>query len=1242
MSADASDPQSAPGQALAIEPTVTFTGGTESPGAVIGPYKLLQQIGEGGFGVVYMAEQEQPVRRTVALKIIKPGMDSREVIARFEAERQALALMDHQNIARVLDAGTTDRGRPFFVMELVRGVPITEYCNNNRLTPRERLELFAPVCHAIQHAHQKGIIHRDIKPSNVLVCLYDGKPVPKVIDFGVAKAIEQRLTEKTMFTRYGQVVGTLEYMSPEQAESSQLDIDTRSDVYSLGVLLYELLTGSTPITRDQLRQASFVEMLRLIRESEPERPSLRLSRSHDTLPSISAQRRTEPAKLSAILRGELDWVVMKTLEKDRTRRYETALGLAQDIERYLCDEPVAACPPSVGYRTRKLIRRHRRSVIAGGTIAVLLMALLVNFVVSYFRVKDARRRAEADAVRAKAAEGLATERLAESNRQRELLERAEKEIQVARDRAIAALEALTPALSQKEQERKRAEAARAQALDALARSQYEQARAVRLAGQPGRRWASLDLLKQSEAIRSRTPADNLVAEPGAESPVELASQFELRTAAVAALLTSDGRAARQFPGFLHSVSAGGTLAASAVIDRDLQRARLVITDLKSGDAVREWTGADAQALIGAAIANSPDAGKLAVLSLNTREINLWDLGDRKLERTLSIPALQSDGAAPTQPAQPPRSGGLRLVRQLVFSPDGRLLMAVASGSASEMLIVLWKTGEPDAGQVIATVHRMPILTAVFSPDSGRIAFPMEEQKVAVWDIAANRVAVEIELPLQSEGAVGFHPDGQHLGIHCREMDSRSRLLIWDIARNREAARVDTGEIASSTPIAFTRDGHRAAVAGINGMLVVCDVPPSPLFGQRPTIRVDHGTMPQVLAWTADGVLLTGGLAGLKQWELAAAGPVTLQRLESDQQPGQFSRVAFHPDGQTLAASPWHGSAIMIFDRASGTKLRSLGSGMTFEAAFDMRYSPDGARLARFGLNGVVVWDTESGEETLRLDRDSAGLSAAMTVSFRPDGGLLAAGMVRNQAVVRDVATGTAVWEGKGQASMAAVSPNGKFVLTYRAFALGGDLSIPVRDLESNQLKFTIPGPEGKNWQSLAEISPDSRWILALHYGGDVAKSLPADASETRPAGPAAAAPFMPPSPVRFTFGASTANIMAPDQEWIGAVWHAETGQRQVEINGPSTVEYYAFSPDGRYLAVSMRNQSIRLWDVDAARELFDWRPTAGFSAAPFSPRHLAFSADSTTLAVPDPALPVLHLLDLQRLNEQLAEWSLGW
>jgi serine/threonine protein kinase/tetratricopeptide (TPR) repeat protein len=367
----------------------------EGPGTVIGPYTLLQEIGEGGMGTVFLAEQTCPVWRRVALKVIKPGMDSRQVIARFEAERQALALMDHVNIARVLDAGATEAGRPYFVMELVHGVPITKYCDDNHLTPRERLELFVPVCQAIQHAHQKGIIHRDIKPSNVMVTLYDRKPVPKVIDFGVAKATEQKLTERTLFTQNGILVGTPEYMSPEQAEMSARGVDTRSDIYSLGVLLYELLTGSTPLSHRRLRDAGYGEILRMIKEEEPPRPSTRLSDSGAALASISAQRQMKPAKLMKLLRGELDWIVMKCLEKDRNRRYETVSSLARDVQRYLHDEPVQACPPSASYRLRKVLRRNKGRSLAVAVSLVLLVAGTVGTGIGLMHALDAENKAMA-------------------------------------------------------------------------------------------------------------------------------------------------------------------------------------------------------------------------------------------------------------------------------------------------------------------------------------------------------------------------------------------------------------------------------------------------------------------------------------------------------------------------------------------------------------------------------------------------------------------------------------------------------------------------------------------------------------------------------------------------------------------------------------------------------------------------------------------------------------------------------
>src|SRR5271168_3217830 len=381
----------------------------EGAGSLIGPYKLIQPIGTGGMGVVYLAEQQYPVRRQVALKIIKQGMDSEQVIARFEAERQALALMDHPNIAKVLDAGTTDSGRPYFVMELVNGVPINRYCDTQRLTIRERLELFLPICQAIQHAHQKGIIHRDIKPSNVLVAVYDSKPVPKVIDFGIAKATSQQLSEATMFTQLGAIVGTLEYMSPEQAEPTALDIDTRSDIYSLGALLYELLTGSTPLASVDMREAAYLEMLRKIREEEPPSPSSRLSHSKETITSTSERRKSDPGRLPKLLQGELDWIVMKALEKDRTRRYETASGFARDIELYLSGDPVEAGPPSATYRLKKFANKNRALI---GTAAAFAALLILGVVVSTWQAIRARRaeraataerdRADAEAATARA------------------------------------------------------------------------------------------------------------------------------------------------------------------------------------------------------------------------------------------------------------------------------------------------------------------------------------------------------------------------------------------------------------------------------------------------------------------------------------------------------------------------------------------------------------------------------------------------------------------------------------------------------------------------------------------------------------------------------------------------------------------------------------------------------------------------------------------------------------------------
>jgi serine/threonine protein kinase/DNA-binding SARP family transcriptional activator len=417
------------------EPETTDDGSCAIGNIFAGRYKIRERLGQGGMGVVYVADQVEPVQRRVALKIIKSGVDSHRLLARFEQERQALALMDHPNIAKVLDAGVAG-ATPYFVMELIKGVPFTKYCDDCRLTPRQRLELFIPVCQAVQHAHQKGIIHRDLKPSNVLIGLYDGTPVPKVIDFGVAKATGPKLTEDSVYTEVGTLVGTLEYMAPEQAELNNLDIDTRADIYALGVMLYELLTGTVPFSRQELKAAGLAEMLHILKDVEPPRPSTRLS-SSENLPGVAAVRQTEPRQLTRLVRGELDWIVMKALEKDRGRRYETANGFARDLERYLADEPVVAGPPSAGYRLRKFVKRNRPQVVAGLVVLVALVGGVAGTTWGLVRAEQSRSDAETQRDKAVAAERLAAERLVEVEAEQRQTEKQKAAAEASSKQAMA-------------------------------------------------------------------------------------------------------------------------------------------------------------------------------------------------------------------------------------------------------------------------------------------------------------------------------------------------------------------------------------------------------------------------------------------------------------------------------------------------------------------------------------------------------------------------------------------------------------------------------------------------------------------------------------------------------------------------------------------------------------------------------------------------------------------------------------
>jgi serine/threonine protein kinase/WD40 repeat protein len=718
----------------------------ERPGAVIGPYKLLEQIGEGGFGVVFMAEQHQPMRRKVALKLLKPGMDTRQVIARFEAERQALALMDHPNIAHVFDGGETASGRPYFVLELVRGISITEFCDQNHLPIHERLELFVTVCQAVQHAHQKGVIHRDLKPSNVMVTLHDNAPIVKVIDFGIAKAMGQQLTEKTLFTNFAQLIGTPVYMSPEQAQMSGLDMDTRTDVYSLGVLLYELLTGTTPFDKERLGTAAYDEMRRIIREEEPAKPSTRLSelsRPHapreasvtrivtSTLESISAQRRIEPANLTKLVRGELDWIVMKALEKDRNRRFESASAFAADVERYLNDQTVLACPPTLGYRLRKSMRRHKGPVLAAMLVALALVGGIIGTTWGLIRATYA----EANAV-------------TEAN---------EKETAL-KDREVALSDAQ----------------------DKLFLSLVNQARAERIGGRVGQRFGALKSIRDAAQIRMTS---------------------ELRTEAIAALILPDVELAAEWEGWPED-------SISLAFDADFERfARL---DKRGGVTVCRLNNGQEEVITRLtapgrspphAVWLSPDGRFVACghsrLRVGVaRGVRVWRLDERSPVVVLDVP----EGVHLNALAFRPNGRQLAIghankavsiydlmtgecvqrfaedstVIHLAFHPsDSRVALALLNGRVEVF--------DAETGKKLQT-PQVPSGDAVtWHPDGRRLAIAGDDRKIHLWDTETGAAVMAPWVGHRYDGVrVGFN----HSGDRLLSVDWGGQTKLWDVANGR--------------------------------------------------------------------------------------------------------------------------------------------------------------------------------------------------------------------------------------------------------------------------------------------------------------------------------------------------------------------------------------------------------------------------------------------------------------------------
>jgi WD40 repeat protein/serine/threonine protein kinase len=1009
--------------------------GSDSPGTLIGPYKLLERIGEGGFGVVFMAEQSQPVRRKVALKILKAGMDSAQVVARFEAERQALALMDHPNIAKVFDGGATETGRPYFVMELVRGVPITEFCDQNHLSVRERLGLFIPVCQAVQHAHQKGIIHRDLKPTNVLVTLHDGIPVPKVIDFGIAKATGQQLTERTLFTNFAQMVGTPLYMSPEQAEMSGLDVDTRADVYALGVLLYELLTGTTPFDRERFKAAGYDEIRRIIREEEPARPSTRVSTLGQAAATISASRKSDPHGLRRLFRGELDWIVMRCLEKDRNRRYETASALAADVQRYLADDPVQACPPSAWYRFRKLARRNRRALamISVLTLAVVVgvAALAVSTILVWRANKELTRAVE-------------RERLAVDGERREgyfqRITVAHRELSIGN--VAAALRAL--------------------------RECPEDLR--------GWEWHYLLRLCKVEPLVLQdstevygvafSPDGERIASAGKDGKVKIWNSRTGRiiqefpaheTAACSVAFHPDGR---------HLASAG---ADGLVKVWDLATPRQPVFKGPC-DAIRKFGAAHTVAF------RLPDGQHLAAGS--DEAVRVWDWKTSQLRYTVPGPQYDSIPVASSPDGQRLATGGAweeglclrdaetgRLlgtlpeprhpVTALTFSRDGGRLASASLGRT----VSLWDTTN---GELLRTIpHSGNVLGVAFSSDGRLLASTGEDKTVHLWDTATGREVLGLLGHRDMCGCVAFSPDGWRLASASHDRT----IIIWDATplRGTEGQGVFTfdrhdHEVRS---VAVSPDGQKIASAG-NGTLV--------RVWEAATGRVSfdfpgHTAPVFAVAWHPDGRrIATAGSAGRQNtvtvWDASDGRVYFTLSIERDSAAGPYQAVAFSPDGRDLVTGQLEG-AVKVWDAKTGKGGRVLGA-HTREIR-GLVFSRDGRLLATASGDGTVkLWDatrlSEKQEPRITLQARVPGPS--VNVAFSTDSQRLATGGEENTIKIWDADTGQELQTlrgHRGEVYTLAFSPDDE----SRWIASGGeDSTVKVWDSRTGKLVHSFPGHTG--------------------------------------------------------------------------------------------------------------------------------------------------------------------------------------